>query len=63
MRTRARRHGAEQTDEVCEQAARECGVLLLPWSVYGDPRHVRVGFGRANQALELFEEYLDRVVI
>jgi len=56
-------HGADATDELCEQVARECGVLLLPGSVYGQPRHVRFGFGRANmpEALALLEEYLDRV--
>ena len=56
-------HGADATDSLCEQVARECGVLLLPGSVYGQPRHVRFGFGRANmpEALALLEEYLDRV--
>jgi aspartate/methionine/tyrosine aminotransferase len=56
-------HGVEATDELCEQVARECGVLLLPGFVHGEPRHVRVGFGRANmpEALALFEEYLERV--
>jgi hypothetical protein len=35
-------------------------VLLLPGSVYDEPLHVRVGFGRADmpEALELFEEVL-----
>lgn len=56
-------HGVEATDDFCEQVARECGVLLLPGSVYGHPAHVRMGFGRANmpEALALFEEYLERV--
>jgi DNA-binding transcriptional MocR family regulator len=31
----------------CEQLA-EAGVLLLPGSVYDQPDHVRIGFGRAN---------------
>jgi len=58
-------HGFEATDELCEQTARDCGVLLLPGSVYGEPRHVRVGFGRANmpEALELFEEYLAKLPV
>ena len=58
-------HGAEATDDLCEQVARESGVLLLPGSVYGHPRHVRVGFGRANmpEALAVFEEYLERVPV
>ena len=32
----------------CEQLAAQANVLLLPGSVYGQPRHVRLGFGRAN---------------
>jgi len=44
----------------CEQIAERAGVLLLPGSVYEQPRHVRVGFGRANlpDALERLEGYL-----
>ncbi len=44
----------------CEQTAARAGVLLLPGSVYGEPRHVRVGFGRANlpEALVRLEEDL-----
>jgi len=44
----------------CEQIAEHAGVLLLPGSVYDEPRHVRVGFGRANlaQAIERLEGYL-----
>ena len=36
------------------------GVLLLPGSVYDEPDHVRIGFGRANmpEALELLEANL-----
>ena len=43
----------------CEQLA-EAGVLLLPGSVYDQPGHVRVGFGRANMpdALDLLEANL-----
>ena len=35
-------------------------MLLLPGSVYGEPRHLRVGFGRAElpRALERLETYL-----
>src|SRR5947207_1074599 len=35
----------------------EAGVLLLPGSVYDQPEHVRIGFGRANmpEALSLLE--------
>ena len=32
----------------CVEIASQAGVLLLPGSVYDEPRHVRVGFGRAN---------------
>jgi aspartate/methionine/tyrosine aminotransferase len=48
----------------CEQTATEADVLLLPGAVYDQPRHVRVGFGRANlaQAIERLDEHLgDRV--
>jgi aspartate/methionine/tyrosine aminotransferase len=45
----------------CEEIAERAGVLLLPGSVYGQPRHVRMGFGRANlpQALERLDAHLD----
>ncbi len=38
----------------------EKGVLLLPGSVYDEPSHVRVGFGRTNMpdALRLLEACL-----
>jgi len=44
----------------CERIAAEADVLLLPGSVYGQPRHVRLGFGRANlaQAVERLDGYL-----
>jgi aspartate/methionine/tyrosine aminotransferase len=44
----------------CEQIAEHAGVLLLPGSVYGQPRHVRLGFGRASlaQAVERLDGYL-----
>jgi len=44
----------------CEQIAERAGVLLLPGVVYGQPRHVRMGFGRANlaQAIERLDGYL-----
>jgi hypothetical protein len=43
----------------CERLA-EAGVLLLPGSVYDQPGHVRIGFGRANMpdALEILESHL-----
>jgi aspartate/methionine/tyrosine aminotransferase len=44
----------------CERIAQQAGVLLLPGAVYDEPRHVRMGFGRANlnQALERLERHL-----
>lgn len=44
----------------CEQTAERASVLLLPGTVYEQPRHVRFGFGRANlpQALERLDGYL-----
>jgi aspartate/methionine/tyrosine aminotransferase len=44
----------------CEEIAADAGVLLLPGSVYGQPRHVRMGFGRANlvEAIARLDGYL-----
>ena len=44
----------------CEETAANAGVLLLPGAVYGEPRHVRFGFGRANLpvALERLDQHL-----
>ncbi len=39
--------GVEDVDRFCERVA-AAGVLLLPGSVYDEPSHVRVGYGRAN---------------
>jgi aspartate/methionine/tyrosine aminotransferase len=46
--------------EWCEQIAERASVLLLPGSVYGEPRHVRFGFGRADlsRAVERLDGYL-----
>ena len=51
--------GVADVDDLCERLA-ELGVLLLPGSVYDEPAHVRVGFGRANmpEALVLLEASL-----
>jgi hypothetical protein len=48
--------GVVDVDEMCARLA-DLGVLLLPGSVYDEPGHVRVGFGRANlpDALALLE--------
>jgi len=49
-------------DELCADLAREASVMLLPGSVFDEPAHVRVGFGRRNlpAALERLGEFLDR---
>jgi aspartate/methionine/tyrosine aminotransferase len=45
----------------CEDVVRDSGVLLLPGSVYDQPRHIRFGYGRKNmpEALAQFRSYLD----
>ena len=50
-------------DAWCERIATKAGVLLLPGSVYGEPGHVRLGFGRANlpEAVERLERYLEHL--
>ncbi len=44
----------------CEEIAQSAGVLLLPGDVYEQPRHLRVGFGRANlpQAVARLDSHL-----
>ena len=44
----------------CEEIAERAGVLLLPGAVYEEPRHIRLGFGRANlpQALARLDAHL-----
>jgi aspartate/methionine/tyrosine aminotransferase len=44
----------------CERLVAETGVLLLPGSVYDEPDHVRVGYGRVNmpEALARLEDWL-----
>src|SRR5580704_19329219 len=48
--------GIDNLTRYCARLA-EIGVLLLPGSVYDQPDHVRIVFGRANipDALELLE--------
>ncbi|HEY4427243.1 MAG TPA: aminotransferase class I/II-fold pyridoxal phosphate-dependent enzyme [Solirubrobacteraceae bacterium] len=52
--------GGFDLERWCEETAERSGVLVLPGSVYGQPRHVRLGFGRANlpQAVERLDGYL-----
>jgi len=44
----------------CESLVRDAGVLLLPGTVYDEPRHIRFGYGRKNmpESLAQFEAYL-----
>ena len=44
----------------CEQLVREASVLLLPGTVYDEPRHIRFGYGRRNmpEALAQLESWL-----
>jgi aspartate/methionine/tyrosine aminotransferase len=46
--------------ELCSELVERSGVLLLPGAVFGQPQHVRLGFGRAGlpAALARFEEHL-----
>ena len=52
--------GTTDTRPLCERAVAECGVLLLPGDAYGEPGHVRVGFGRATtrEAVERLDAWL-----
>jgi aspartate/methionine/tyrosine aminotransferase len=44
----------------CERLVREAGVLLLPGTVYDEPRHIRFGYGRRNmpESLAQLESWL-----
>jgi capreomycidine synthase len=43
--------GLESTDEFCEVLFRQHGVLVVPGSCFGCPRHIRLGFGGATDEL------------
>jgi aspartate/methionine/tyrosine aminotransferase len=55
-------HGLGDVDAFCARLATEADVLLLPGSVYEQPEHVRVGYGRADmpEALERLDAFLER---
>jgi aspartate/methionine/tyrosine aminotransferase len=57
----ARVHGHDDTTAYCEELVADRGVLLLPGSVYDEPGHVRIGFGRAglSQVLALYEDWIE----
>jgi len=46
----------------CETVVRDAGVLLLPGTVYDEPRHIRFGYGRKNmpEALAHLESYVQQ---
>ena len=44
----------------CEDAVKNAGVLLLPGSVYDQPRHIRFGYGRKNMP-EALAQFLRRL--
>jgi len=52
--------GPHGVQEFCERLVREAGVLLLPGTVYDEPRHIRFGYGRRNmpESLAQFESWL-----
>ena len=55
-------HGTGDVDTLCARLA-AAGVLLLPGSVYDEPEHVRLGFGRADlpEAMAVLEAALAEV--
>jgi aspartate/methionine/tyrosine aminotransferase len=54
----------QEVQSFCEQLVREAGVLLLPGTVYDEPRHVRFGYGRRNmpESLAQLESWLAKGV-
>jgi len=48
--------------DFCETLVRDTGVLLLPGTVYDEPRHIRFGYGRKSmpEALARLESYLQQ---
>jgi aspartate/methionine/tyrosine aminotransferase len=56
----ARFKGQKDVLAFCEELVRDAGVLLLPGTVYDEPRHIRFGYGRKNmpESLAKLESYL-----
>lgn len=52
--------GSQGASQFCDDVVRDVHVMLLPGSVYGEPRHIRFGYGRKNmpEALERLSSYL-----
>jgi len=50
----------QPVQDFCRQLVQQAGVLLLPGTVYDEPRHIRFGYGRRNmpQALAQLESWL-----
>jgi aspartate/methionine/tyrosine aminotransferase len=50
----------QDVQQFCETLVRDASVLLLPGTVYDEPRHIRFGFGRKNMpaALAHLESHL-----
>ena len=51
---------AHDVQSFCERLVSEAGVLLLPGSVFDEPRHIRFGYGRRNmpESLAQLESWL-----
>ncbi len=54
---------AEEITQWCEKVVEKTGVLILPGSVYDQPQHVRMSYGRSNmpEALERLEAYVSEL--
>jgi aspartate/methionine/tyrosine aminotransferase len=52
----------QHVEAFCEELVRSAGILLLPGTVYDEPRHIRFGYGRRNmpEALAELESWLRR---
>jgi aspartate/methionine/tyrosine aminotransferase len=53
-------HSNQDVYEFCETLVHKAGVLLLPGSVYDEPKHIRFGYGRRNmpESVAKLESYL-----
>ena len=54
--------GVNDTSAFCEQLIADAGVLLLPGTVYDEPTHFRIGYGRTSMpdSLRHFEAWLEK---
>jgi len=57
--------GAPSASQFCDDVVRDIHVMLLPGSVYDEPRHIRFGYGRKNmpEALVRLSSYLKSRVV